>query len=116
MNRKWMALFLCLFLLVSLVAAGSTHQTGEAPQTVTVEITEQGFQPESLKLKANVAARITFVRRTDATCAKEVMIKDYDIKKKLLLNEPVVVELTPKKSDFTYTCGMNMLRGKVIVQ
>lgn len=116
MNRKLIASFLCLFLLASLVAAASLRQANDAPQAVTVEITEQGFQPESLNLKANVPARITFVRRTDTTCAKEVVIEDYDIKKKLPLNEPVVVELTPKKSDFTYTCGMNMLRGKVIVQ
>lgn len=116
MTLKLIAFFICLCLLIGLVAASSARQTSDAPQAVTVEITEQGFQPESLKLKANLPARITFVRRTDATCIKEVVIKDYNLRKTLPLNEPVVVEITPKKSEFTFACGMNMMRGKAIVE
>jgi len=64
-----------------------------------------------------VPARVTFVRKVEATCGTEVVIKDYDIKRKLPLDEPVVVEFTPRKSGtFAFTCGMNMLREKVIVQ
>jgi plastocyanin domain-containing protein len=35
----------------------------------------------------------------------------------LPLNEPVVVEFTPKTSaEIAFVCGMNMLRGTVVVQ
>jgi plastocyanin domain-containing protein len=35
----------------------------------------------------------------------------------LPLNKPVVVAFTPNKSGgFSFTCGMGMLRGKIVVQ
>ncbi len=85
-------------------------------QSASVAVTQAGYQPESLTLKPGVPARLTFVRKTDATCGTEVVLPAYDINKKLPLNEPVVVEFTPKEGEFTFTCGMDMLRGKVVVR
>jgi plastocyanin domain-containing protein len=85
-------------------------------QTATVEVNGEGFQPSTLKLKAGVPAKVTFVRKTDETCAKEVVIKDYNIDRKLPLNEPVTVEFTPRKGEFVFACGMDMLKGKLIVE
>ena len=93
-----------------------TAASQEGAQTATVEVTSKGFEPESLKLKAGVPAKVTFVRKTDETCAKEVVMKDYKIKRDLPLNQPVVVEFTPKKGELTFACGMNMLKGKLIVE
>jgi plastocyanin domain-containing protein len=69
-----------------------------------------------LKLKTGVPAKVTFVRKTDETCAKEVVIKEYNIDRKLPLNEPVTVEFTPRKGEITFACGMDMLKGKLIVE
>jgi plastocyanin domain-containing protein len=88
----------------------------DGAQTATVEISSKGFEPDSLKLKAGAPAKVTFVRKTDETCAKEVVIKDYGIERKLPLNEPVTVEFTPRKGEFTFACGMNMVKGKLIVE
>lgn len=85
-------------------------------QTVTVEVNSKGFEPSSLKLKAGAPAKLTFIRKTDETCAKEVLIKDYGISRKLPLDEPVTVEFTPRKGEFTFTCGMNMFKSKLIVE
>ena len=85
-------------------------------QTATVEITDKGFEPSSLKLKAGVPAKVTFVRKTDETCAKEVVIKEYKINRQLPLNEPVTVEFTPRKGEFTFACGMDMIKGTLIVE
>jgi plastocyanin domain-containing protein len=38
------------------------------------------------------------------------------LKKALPLNEVVVVELTPDRDDITFQCGMNMLKGKLVVK
>jgi plastocyanin domain-containing protein len=82
-----------------------------------VKITERGFEPVSLKLRRGVQARITFLRTTDQTCATEIVLRDFDIRRALPLNQPVVVTLTPKtKGEFSFTCGMNMMHGKLIVQ
>lgn len=76
----------------------------------------KGFEPSGLKLKACVPAKVTFVRKTDETCAKEVVIKEYKIERKLPLNKPVTVEFTPRKGEFTFACGMDMIKGKMIVE
>jgi plastocyanin domain-containing protein len=88
----------------------------DGAQTATVEINDNGFEPSSLKLKAGAPAKVTFVRKTDATCAKEVVIKEYKIERKLPLNEPVTVEFTPRKGEFTFACGMDMIKGKLVVE
>jgi plastocyanin domain-containing protein len=86
-------------------------------QQVTIALTEKGYEPASFKLRRGVLARITFVRRVEVTCATEVVLPDYEIKRELPLNEPVVVEFTPGKSgEFSFACGMNMVRGKIIVR
>jgi plastocyanin len=85
-------------------------------QTATVEITDKGYEPSSLKLKAGAPAKVTFVRKTDATCAKEVVIKEYNINRKLPLNEQVTVEFTPRKGEFSFACGMDMIKGTLIVE
>lgn len=43
-------------------------------QTATVVINQNGYQPSSLRLKRGIPARVTFLRKTEATCAKEVVI------------------------------------------
>jgi plastocyanin domain-containing protein len=95
-------------------AAGAALQNDA--QTATIEINDKGFEPSSLKLKAGAPAKVTFVRKTDATCAKEVVIKEYNINRNLPLNEPVTVEFTPRKGEFTFACGMDMIKGKLIVE
>ena len=94
--------------------AQAAEQSNE--QTATVELNDKGFEPSSLKLKAGVPAKVTFVRKTDEGCAKEVVIKEYGINRTLPLNEPVTVEFMPRKGEFSFVCGMNMLKGKLIVE
>lgn len=85
-------------------------------QTVTVELNEHGYRPASFSLRAGVPARLTFVRKVEATCGTEVVLPDYGIKRELPLNQPVVIEFTPAKAgEFKFACGMDMLRGKLVV-
>jgi plastocyanin domain-containing protein len=86
-------------------------------QTARIEINTKGYRPTSLKLQRGVRARVTFLRTTDATCAKEIVLPDFNIRRALALNEPVVVTFTPtNKGTFTYVCGVNMMKGQLIVQ
>jgi Cu+-exporting ATPase len=46
-----------------------------------------------------------------------VVFPSLNIKRTLPLNEPVVIEFTPAKTgEIAFACGMNMLRGAVVVQ
>ena len=46
-----------------------------------------------------------------------IVFPSLNIRRPLPLNEPVVVELTPSsEKEISFACGMNMLRGSVVVQ
>ena len=80
-------------------------------------VREKGYEPDKLTVRAGQPARITFVRTTDKTCGTEVVFPSLNIRRPLPLNEPVVIEFTPRASgEIGFVCGMNMLRGTVVVQ
>lgn len=86
-------------------------------QEATVVVGEAGFEPASLTLRAGVPARVTFLRTTDTTCATEVVFPSLELKRALPLNEPVVVAFTPPASgEIAFACGMNMIKGSVVVR
>jgi cupredoxin-like protein len=86
-------------------------------QSVTVTLDARGYHPESFSLQQGIPARVTFVRKVEGSCGDEIVLADYNIKRELPLNQPVVVEFTPAKTgEFKFACGMDMIRGKIIVQ
>ena len=104
-------------------AHGQKRQTNRAKQnknnvqSKTVRLTDKGYQPSSLKLRRGVPARVTFVRQVADGCGTEIVLPEYNLRRDLPLNKPVTVEFTPKKTgEFNFTCGMGMMRGKIIVQ
>ena len=107
-----------LFLIVLLLSLPLFvfGQTGSEKQTIRVSITPKGFEPSNITLKKDVATTVTFIRQTSDTCATSVQIPEYKIKRDLPLNTPVAVEITPTKTgEFTFMCGMNMVRGSLVV-
>jgi len=81
-----------------------------------IEVTEQGFVPSSVTVPKGTLVRLTFVRRTDNTCATAVTIPDQGLTRALPLNKPVVVEFTPKQKELQFICGMQMFKGRIVVQ
>ena len=110
---------------ITIIAAGGDKMTmasdaATAPdkvQKIAVALTENGYQPATLNLRANVPAQLTFTRKTEATCGTEVQIPEFNIRKKLPLNQPVTIEFTPKKrATLAFGCGMDMMiHGKLVV-
>ncbi|WP_394794644.1 cupredoxin domain-containing protein [Armatimonas sp.] len=82
-----------------------------------VEITvEGGYEPGTIELKAGVPARLIFHRIETASCSEEVVIPEFGIRKKLPAHEKTKVEFTPDKPGrYSFTCGMGMLRGTLVV-
>ena len=93
-------------------------QAGTASlQAAKILVTERGFEPDRVSLRAGSPARLTFVRTTDKTCGTEVVFPSLNIKRALPLNEAVAIDFTPAKiGDVAFACGMNMLKGVVVVQ
>jgi pyruvate/2-oxoglutarate dehydrogenase complex dihydrolipoamide acyltransferase (E2) component len=97
--------------------AGSRVSDTANIQSAKIVVNEQGFEPAKIALRAGTPARLTFVRTTEKTCGTEVVFPSLNIKRALPLNEPVVIEFTPAKAgEIAFACGMNMLRGAVVVQ
>lgn len=116
MLSKILPALLSLSILASPAMGQKAKKTERKVQTLTVTLTEKGYQPEKLKLRSGVPARITFIRKFEATCATEIIIPKYRIKKDLPMNESVVVEFTPDKSEeIDFTCSMKMVGGKIQV-
>ena len=108
-----------LIAFIVLTAAATPDSAIAKPriQSATVKITDRGYEPYVLKFRRGVRARITFIRTTDATCATEVVMPEFGIRRALPLNQPVAVTFVPnKRGEFSFTCGMNMMRGRLIVQ
>jgi RND family efflux transporter MFP subunit len=98
-------------------SATGSERDKESVQTAKIVVSEQGYEPPKIVLRAGVLARLTFLRTTDKTCATEVVFPALNIKRALPLNEPVVIEFTPTKGrDLAFACGMNMLHGTVVVE
>lgn len=110
---------LAAFVVAGIADASAQKRRSARPasQSVRVEITKLGYEPASITLKRGVPARITFLRTTDSTCAKEVVFADFGVNRPLPLNEEVLITFTPSRSgEFAFTCGMNMHRGKLLVR
>ncbi len=99
--------------LLALPAAAAPAPKG----TVEVTVTSDGFVPDRIPVKKGEKVRLVVTRKTDRTCATEIVIKEAGINQKLPLNQPVVVELTPKKAGtLKYACGMDMISGVLVVE
>jgi len=86
-------------------------------QSVRITISERGYEPASFRLRKGVQARLSFLRTTDATCGKEIVLPDFNLRRALPLNQEVVLTFIPTKGGtFSFVCGMNMLRGQLMVQ
>ena len=106
-----------LLLAIFLTASAASSVAKPRLQRARIEIGSKGFQPTSIKLRRGARTRLTFFRTTEATCVKEIVLPDFNIRRALPLNQPVVITFTPKKrGPLTFACGMNMMRGQLIVQ
>ncbi len=82
---------------------------------VSMVITDQGFEPKNLTVKQGQPVKLTITRKTNATCATEIVIDEYQVNTKLPLDTPVTVTFTPTKSgQLKYGCAMDKMIGGVI--
>jgi plastocyanin domain-containing protein len=86
-------------------------------RNIEMKVTDKGFDPNRIEVKKGEPLHLVVTRKTDATCAKELVIKDRDLRKKLPLDQPVSFDFTPEKTgEITYVCGMGMISGVLVVQ
>lgn len=82
-----------------------------------VEITAAGLVPARVTVPANQPVDLVFIRRVTETCGTEVEIPDVKIRRDLPLNERITIRLPPQSPrDLSFSCGMDMLKGVIVVR
>ena len=85
-------------------------------QEVTITV-HGGYDPAEVRLKKDVPVRLVFDRQETSSCSEEVVLPDFGIRKFLPAFQKTTVELTPDRAgSFELTCGMSMLRGRLVVE
>jgi plastocyanin domain-containing protein len=80
-------------------------------------IVKGGYSPDVIVVKRGMAVRINFYRDETAECSDTIVFGDFNIRKPLPAFRTTPIEFTPEKSgEYTFTCGMGMMRGKLIVE
>jgi uncharacterized protein len=92
-----------------------TNPTGQEPQTISTEMGIYGFTPNNINLRVNTPVVWNLNVLSLNACTNKVIITgigEYPLKE-----GNNVIKFTPSKTgDIQFTCGMNMLGGKFVVQ
>jgi plastocyanin domain-containing protein len=105
-------------LLAAALAVASCKAGGPgAGEPVRITVTRNGYEPWRVEAKAGVPLTLVVTRKTDETCATELVLPEYGIDRKLPLNEPVTITFTPTRSGtLRYSCAMKMFQGQIEVR
>jgi plastocyanin domain-containing protein len=91
---------------------------GEAGGVQQIRITVRGgYSPDVVVVRQGRPVRLDFFRDETTSCSEQVVFPDFGIARGLPAHRTTPVEFTPEEAgEFTWTCGMRMLRGKLVVE
>ena len=95
-------------------ATAATPKGGAQEVVITVK---GGYEPSAVRVRKGQPVKLVFDRQETSGCSEEIVIGDFGVRKFLPPFQKTAVEFTPSKAGtHEFTCGMAMLRGKVIVE
>jgi plastocyanin domain-containing protein len=90
--------------------------TSSGAQEATI-VVKGAYDPDVIVVEHGKPVRINFLRQETAACSEEVLFPDFARRARLPEGELVPVEFTPEEAgEYEFTCGMGMLRGKLVVR
>lgn len=91
--------------------------SGGALQQIDV-IVAGGYDPAAIRIAYGRPARLTFDRRETSSCSEELVIPELGIRRFLPAHQRTAIDVpaTLARGTHEFTCGMGMLRGKLIVE
>lgn len=94
--------------------AGNSRRVGADGTLVRVR---GGYSPDVVYARAGAPIRLTFLREETAPCSEQVVFPAFGKTTTLQRGRMTVVDLPPSEpGTYEFTCAMNMLRGKLVVQ
>lgn len=104
------------FFLAQRSGAAATLAAGSSLQQATITV-QGGYSPAVIRVKAGGPVRLLFDRKENSSCSEEVVFGDFAIRQYLPANERTAVDIMPPKpGTYEFTCGMGMLRGRLIAE
>lgn len=101
---------LALFLVPAAFAGKATKV-----RTVNVKVSGGTYVPDVIKAKKGERLRLNFTRDEKPTCGDTVTFPALKISRKIAEKKTTSIELTAK-TDMVFTCGMDMMQGKIDVE
>lgn len=89
------------------------------PQNIQeVQVTvDGGYSPSTVRVAKGQRVRLVFDRKEKSPCSGEVVIHEFGVRRALAPFAQTAVEFTPSRAGtFPFACGMNMLRGQIVVE
>ncbi|MEH7482944.1 cupredoxin domain-containing protein, partial [Neobacillus drentensis] len=92
--------------------------TKESKPLVKMEVTTQGYTPNVIRVKKGVPVELEIKNPLDSSnCISTFMIPDFYINNVNLKTGTTKLTFTPDKSgEYTFSCGMQMFKGTIIVE
>ena len=83
-----------------------------------LEVTVKGgYRPEVIRVRQGVPVELTFDRQESGDCTSRVVFPDFRASATLPAHQRTIVRLDPGETgEFGFACGMNMIRGTLIVE
>ncbi len=95
------------------VRADTSHQHVREIEVIV----QGGYKPSRIEVVEGEHVQLRFVRRESGDCTREVVFPAWGIRKELPEGQPVVIHLPELKAgEYEFKCGMNMIKGKIIVR
>ena len=80
-------------------------------------VVKGGYDPDTIVVKKGIPVRLYFYRNETADCSDTIVFGDFKIRKALPAFKTTAIEFTPEKEgEYVFTCGMGMMRGKLVVR
>jgi len=87
---------------------------------IEIEVTDAGYVPATIEITHGVPVTLVFTRKSATTCATDVhfvMPDNTRIDEELPLGKPVEIPISVERvGEITYSCGMNMNHGTIVVR
>lgn len=84
-------------------------------QTATITV-DGSYSPAVTTLTKGQPATVTFLRTSDRGCLQAVQSADLNFQADLPLSQPVTFTIaTDQPGTYTYSCGMDMAHGTIVI-
>jgi len=90
--------------------------TAAGAQRLRVSV-KGSYTPDVIVVKRGTPVELDFYRDETNSCTEQVVFGDFGISRMLPAFKTTRIKFTPERAGtFTFNCGMNMVRGKLIVE